>query len=212
MLPGDDVAELEIGILEGFTEPALLIKRFDRGPEGQRLHVEEFNQLLGKPTSAKYDGAHKDMADFIRETPGCLPAENYKLYLRILAGLLLGNTDMHLKNFAMFHTESGLRLTPTYDMVSAAIYDYKTIALAIGGASNLILSRLKPANLARLGEEFKLNNAAMTMAFNKLAKNREAANDAVSEADVGSVSMKNRIIDHMEKRWNGTFALIGKNL
>ncbi len=53
------------------------------------------------------------MADFIRATPGCLPVEIYRLYLRILAGLLLGNTDMHFKNFAMFHTPEGLRLTLT---------------------------------------------------------------------------------------------------
>lgn len=211
LLPGDDVADLSIGVLEGFTETALLVRRFDRDAEGGRLHFEEFNQLLGRPSSAKYDGAYKDMADFIRETPGCLPAETYRLYLRILAGLLLGNTDMHLKNFAMFHTPAGPRLAPTYDMVSAAVYDYKTLALAIGDAANLVIGRLKPANLLRLGADFGLSRAAMTMAFNQIAKNRGAAKDAVAEAAVGPAFMKDKIIDQMEKRWNGTFASIGKN-
>ncbi len=28
-------------------------------------------------------------------------------------------SDIHMKNFAMFHTDSGLRLTPTYDQIAA---------------------------------------------------------------------------------------------
>lgn len=211
LLPDDPVAELHIGGIEGFPEDALLIKRFDR-KDGQRLHFEEFNQLLGKRSDAKYDGAHKDMSDFISQTPGCLIAENYKLYLRILAGLLLGNTDMHLKNFAMFNTPQGLRLTPVYDMVAAAIYDYKTIALTLGGASNLPIGSLKPGNLIRLGEEFQLSPAAIKMAYDQLVKGKDNAKDAIAEAKIGHKFTKDKIIDHVEKRWNGTFALIGQKL
>lgn len=212
LLPDDKVVELRIDTIEGFSEPALLIKRFDRAGIGERIHFEEFNQLLERPSRAKYDGAHKDMADFIRETPGCLPAENYKLYLRILAGLLFGNTDMHFKNFAMFHTPAGLRLTPVYDMVAAAIYDYKTVALTLGGASNLPIGSLKPGNLIRLGEEFHLNKAMIEMAFDQLGKHFEKAKAAVSGAKIGDGIIKDKIIEQMEKRWNGTFSLIGKKL
>ena len=137
LLPEDEVVDLWIDEISGFSEPALIIKRFDRAPNHQRLHFEEFNQLFGQPSKAKYDGAYKDMADFIQETKGCIPVEIYRLYLRIIAGILLGNTDMHLKNFAMFHTPEGLRLTPVYDEIAAAIYQYKTIALAIGGAHDM---------------------------------------------------------------------------
>ena len=77
------------------------------------------------------------MADFLKSSKGCLPAEVYSLYGRILAGFLLGNTDMHLKNFALFSTNMGMRLTPSYDQVSASIYGYKTMALSLGGADNL---------------------------------------------------------------------------
>ena len=91
-------------MIAGLDEPALLIKRFDRGADG-RIHFEEFNQLLMRSSRTKYEGAHKDMAEFILHTEGCLPTQAYLLYRRILAGFLLGNTDMHLKNFAMFHTQ-----------------------------------------------------------------------------------------------------------
>ena len=211
-LPDDQIAEMKMAPIEGFSEPALLIKRFDCEGAGGRIHFEEFNQLLGRPSRAKYDGAHKDMSDFIRMTPACLGAENYKLYLRILTGLLLGNTDMHLKNFAMFHTNAGLRLTPVYDMVAAVIYDYKTIALELGGARDFPIGNLKPENLVRLGEEFQLSKAAVKMAVDHLLKYREDAKDAIGEAKAGNSSIKVKIIDRMEKRWNGTFALIGRKL
>lgn len=212
LLPDDDIVDLRMGKIAGFDDPALIIKRFDRTDDGQRIHFEEFNQLLGLPSAAKYAGSHKSLADFIQQTSGCLPAEIYRLYLRILAGLLLGNTDMHLKNFAMFHTESGLRLTPAYDFVSAALYGYKTIALAIGGSANIPIGDLKARTLIRLGEEFGLPAPAIDMAVSQLGKRLEAAKDAITKSKTGTESLKNEIIEFMGKRWNGTFALIGKVL
>jgi len=215
LLPDDDIVQLGIEEVEGLDEPALLIKRFDRGSEG-RLHFEEFNQLLGRRSRTKYDGAHKDMANFILETDGCLPTQAYLLYRRILTGLLLGNTDMHLKNFAMFHAEGGLRLTPSYDQVAASLYNYKTLALAIAGSKDHPIGDLKGRHLVLLGEEFGLSPAAINMAAEGLAKNTEAAKDAISEAPLGSKDFKDNLIKLMEKRWNGTFqnlgSLIGKAL
>jgi serine/threonine-protein kinase HipA len=212
LLPDDDIVDLRMGKIVGFDNPALIIKRFDRTESGQRIHFEEFNQLLGLPSEAKYDSSHKIMGDFIRETPGGLPAEIYRLYLRILSGLLLGNTDMHLKNFAMFHTDSGLRLTPAYDTVSASLYGYKTIALSIGGNANIPIGDLKAKTLIGLGEEFGLPEQAIKMAADQLEKRKEAAKDAIAESRTGAAGLKDEIINFMEKRWNGTFALIGKAL
>jgi len=194
LMPDDDIVHLHIGELDGFDAPALIIKRFDRTDEGQRIHFEEFNQLLGFPSESKYDGSHKDMAGFIRQIPACLPVEVYRLYRRILAGLLLGNTDMHLKNFAMFHTASGLRLTPAYDIVAAALYGYKTIALSIDGSGNIPIGDLKAKALIRLGEEFELPKAAIKMAVDHLDKQREAAKDAVAESKTGTINFRNQKI------------------
>lgn len=105
LLTKEDIVNFHIGTIEGSSEEALNIKRFDRGSEGERFHFEKFNQLLGIPSRAKYDRAHKDMAAFMRQSKECISTEIYRLYQRILSGILVGNTDMHLKKFAMFHTE-----------------------------------------------------------------------------------------------------------
>ena len=220
LLPSDEVVECDIGGIEGVDGPVLLVKRFDRHradpetapPETERVHFEEFNQLLNQRSNAKYDGAYKDMADFIARTDGCLPAQNYVLFKRVLGGLLLGNMDMHLKNFAMFHTPEGMRLTPSYDQVAAVLYDDTTSALSIAGASGLSVGSLKPRNIVLLGREFGLSSKAIALAVDELAGKREAAKQAVEEGKHGSEGLKNDLIQVMEKRWNGTFDSIGREL
>lgn len=170
LLPNDDVVELMVGEVQGFEEQALIIKRFDRDVQGGRIHFEEFNQLLNLKSSAKYNGSYKDITDFIYNTKSCIPVEGYRVYQRILAGLLLGNTDMNFKNFAMFHTPARFRLTPSYDQVSAVLYQYKTVALAIHNARDVLINKLAPANIIKLGEECNLKPVAIKMAVDALAK------------------------------------------
>ena len=141
-----------------------------------------------------------------------MPTQVYILYRRILAGLLMGNTDMHLKNFAMFHTKDGLRLTQSYDQIAASLYDYKTLALTIPGSKDHPIGDLKSRHLVLLGKEFGLSPAIINMAAMELAKNREAAMDAISDAPIGTKKLRNKLIKLMDKRWNGTFSLIGKAL
>lgn len=211
LLPNDSVVQAHIGCVVGFSSPVLIIKRFDRA-EGKRIHFEEFNSLLNQSSVMKYEGAHKDMADFIEHAGPCLAIERYRLFLRILAGILLGNTDMHLKNFAMFHTPTGLRLTPSYDQVAAVLYDYKTLALRLAGTANLPIEKLKARSIIRLGKEFFLSDDSILMAVHTLEKNLDRAVQAVYAADIGCEELKNTLTQLMRKKWNGIFAFIGQTL
>lgn len=212
-MPDDELVEASLTYIDDLDSEVLLIKRFDRDPSGNRIHFEEFNQLLNLQTKQKYNGAYKDMADFIYQEKSCLPTEVFRLFKRILVGLLLGNTDMHFKNFAMLHTNHGLRLAPNYDQVAAAIYKpYQYVALEFDGAPDRIIGRLKPKNIIALGREFALKDEVIMMAVNEINQRLPAAKDAVSEACDKSLQMQDKIIDFMEKRWRGTFDLIGKRL
>ena len=213
LLPEEPIVEMEIAALGDIAAEALIVRRFDRTPAGCKLHFEEFNQLLGHMSDAKYEGSYEDMAHLIRETPNCVPAEAERLFRRILMCLLLGNTDAHLKNFAMFHTTEGLRLTPCYDLVASAFYgQFDTVALALAGAKNLQLGRLQPKHVVGLGEGYGLPERAIRLAVDDLGKRLEAAKTAVGEAEVGTAGQRDRVIELMEKRWNGTFGSIGRLL
>jgi serine/threonine-protein kinase HipA len=119
---------------------------------------------------------------------------------------------MHFKNFAMFHTRDGLRLTPSYDQVAAALYGYKSVALAIGGARELSWSELKSKSIIRLGEDLGLSHAAIKMAHEHFTKRKEALLDAINEEECGRQRLKDKLIDLVKKRWNGTFSFIGQTL
>jgi serine/threonine-protein kinase HipA len=213
LLPDDDTVEPMIGQVQGIQERALIVPRFDRRPSGAKRHFEEFNQLLDKRSGDdKYEASYDDMAAFIRNTPGCAPADAWRLFRRILICLLTGNTDAHLKNFAMFHTPDGLRLTPAYDLVAAALYpEYRQLALAIGTASNLVLEQVRPKHIVALSEAYGLDAAILADVVQTLEGRREAAKTAVAEAAkrIGQQALGKQLIGFVEKRWNGTFKSIG---
>lgn len=218
LLPNDSIVEMEIATINSINEPALVIKRFDRiisNSKISRLHFEEFNQLLGHHSGRdKYEGSYETMGKFIATTPGCLPAEIDRLYRRILACLLVGNTDAHFKNFAMLHTRDGLRLTPSYDLVAAARYkNFYTIALSIGNASNLDIGALKAKHLIDLGRSFGLNDSLIFNAVNELGKRLDSASQAVAKSKIDcSPKLRETLINIMEKRWKGSFDSIGQLL
>jgi serine/threonine-protein kinase HipA len=211
LLPDDAVAQMKIVRLPAASEDALVITRFDRTRTGKRLHFEEFNQLLGRHSGAdKYDGNYEDMGQFILSSPSCVPAEAYTLLRRIFACLLVGNTDAHFKNFAMFHTPDGLRLTPAYDLVAASYYDrFQTIALALGGARDVAIGSLQAKHLVKLAEGFEVSQGVVSSVVTELGQRLSRALAVLEASAVGSKGLRDKLQRRMEKRWKGSFASIG---
>ena len=214
LLKKDMVAEMTLARLQGVSERALLIKRFDRTEDGRQTHFEEFNQLLGNRSEDKYEACYEHMADFIIQNGDiCLRAECDTLFRRVMACILTGNTDAHLKNFAMEHTESGLRLAPCYDLVATACYPrYQTLALGIGGAKNMRIGSIGPKNIVRLGNLFGLPNRAIMLAVSDFASRLDRAHSGIDVSKKVDQYIKDKLHQQMEKRWNGAFDSIGTYL
>lgn len=214
LLKEDAVAEMTLAPLQGVAERSLLVKRFDRTEDGKQIHFEEFNQLLGNRSEDKYEACYEHMADFIIQNGDiCLRAECDTLFRRVMACILTGNTDAHLKNFAMEHTESGLRLAPFYDLVAAACYpEYQTLALGIERAENMKIGSIGPKNIVRLGKLFGLPDKAVMLAVSDFASRLNKAHGAVDGSKNVGQDIKDKLHQQMEKRWNGTFDSIGTYL
>ncbi len=212
LLPDDDIVKMELTQLAFLKENALIIPRFDRSATGKRLHhFEEFNQLLGHASGdEKYEGSYEEMGQFILNTPLCVPAEANRLLRRILSCFLTGNTDAHFKNFAMFHTNDGLRLTPAYDLVGSSVYpQYQAIALQVCGINNLALGKLKTKHLLKLSKAFGMGKDGLLDAIQTLKSRLPNALTSIEKSSIGSTKLKHRLLEKMEKRWNGSFTLIG---
>jgi serine/threonine-protein kinase HipA len=208
LLRPDPVVVMDVAEVEGVRGPCLLVRRFDRVEGGRKLHFEEFNQLLDRPSEAKYEGSYGEMADFLRANPRAPRADIDLLFRRVLAAILVGNHDAHMKNFGLIYEAGEMRLSPTYDFVAAALFpDFDSqLALRIGeGRNPRHLTGLGPKHLEALARAFGIGKSGLAQAVRDLGGRRDAAAQAVLQAAHGRTAQKNKLIQFMGKRWNGTF-------
>lgn len=93
---------------------ALLVARFDCHRERGRRHMLSMQTLLA--TEDWYQLGYADLADLLRRVSVRPEDDLPALYHQAVFNALIGNTDDHLKNFAMLHADEGWRLTPAYDL------------------------------------------------------------------------------------------------
>lgn len=123
-------------------EYAYITKRIDREITEKEIKLyamEDFCQLSYRLTQDKYKGSYEQCGRIIKKysiTPGLDMSE---LFLRVLGSFVMGNSDMHLKNFSLKETEPGNRqfqLSKAYDMLPVNIImpeDKEQLALTING-------------------------------------------------------------------------------
>ncbi|MBV8751020.1 MAG: HipA domain-containing protein [Candidatus Eremiobacteraeota bacterium] len=112
---------------------AYAIARFDRA-DGGRVHAEDFNQIADQPPAEKYD--HKTSSWIANVVATLCPNDDVDEFVRRLVfGVCVGNSDMHLKNWSLIYPNGrDARLAPLYDFVCTRRYfPNGELALTIGG-------------------------------------------------------------------------------
>ncbi len=101
---------------------ALAIKRFDRLPGGEAIHIEDFAQVFGVYPEKKYDRAsYKNIAEVLWAEDGGSAIEEFTR--RLVFNALIGNGDMHLKNWSLIYPDGRkAEIAPAYDFVSTVAY------------------------------------------------------------------------------------------
>ncbi len=96
------------------------IQRFDR--EGRtRVPLEDFAQLTAESRDTKYDSSMEKVAAVIDQFCTFPAIERVKLFERTLFSFLVGNEDMHLKNFSLITRNQKVELAPAYDFLSTTV-------------------------------------------------------------------------------------------
>jgi len=96
------------------------IRRFDRKGRG-RLPVEDFAQLSGADRDTKYDSSMEKIVAVVDAFCTFPAIERVKLFERTLFSFLIGNEDMHLKNFALITRDGKTEMSPAYDFLNTTI-------------------------------------------------------------------------------------------
>lgn len=106
---------------------AYIVKRYDRGDKGERIHQEDMMQAMGLPNTediSKYKGSYEAIARALSGIPGAGLLESAEFIKRSLLMYFLGNGDFHLKNTSIIYTDSSVpKLSPAYDVVNTALYN-----------------------------------------------------------------------------------------
>lgn len=170
LLGKEEVNEFVLSNVAVLNEHALIVTRFDRKPDGTKLRLEDFAQILSKPRGrdfgGKYDASYEDVASIIKQHSVRPEIDLARFFRRLIVFTLVGNCDAHLKNFSLLETDVGLRLSPAYDIVNTAFYDGfdQNLALSVGGKT-LSLDQVTRATLEDFGKSIGLATRAIEQTF-----------------------------------------------
>ncbi|MDP4188877.1 MAG: HipA domain-containing protein, partial [Bacteroidota bacterium] len=117
------------------------IKRFDRKGQKDKIQVEDFAQLAGMSRETKYNYSMEKLVKLIDNFCTFPAIEKAKLFKGVIFNFLIGNEDMHLKNYSIIVQKDKVELSPAYDLLNATIVlkgNAEEIALPVNGKkSNL---------------------------------------------------------------------------
>lgn len=132
------------------SDLAYITKRVDRIFENddiKMLAMEDFCQLDLRLTQDKYKGSYERCAKIIERYSSRSGLDMTEFYMRLVFSFIIGNSDMHLKNFSLIETKEGSQkyvLSPAYDMLPVNIImpeDQEQFALTMNGKKTNIHRR-----------------------------------------------------------------------
>jgi serine/threonine-protein kinase HipA len=115
-------------------ELCYITKRIDRGPDNTKSHMIDFLQIL--ELSDKYKGTMERLGKKIGDLSENKLLDKLRFFEVTVFNYLIGNNDMHLKNFSMFLSPMGWVLAPFYDLLNVKLIlpkDEDDTALLLGG-------------------------------------------------------------------------------
>ncbi|MBU2721002.1 type II toxin-antitoxin system HipA family toxin, partial [Acidithiobacillus ferridurans] len=153
-------------------KPVLVVERFDRlWQDGvlYRLPQEDTCQALGVSPTRKYqaDGG-PGIVDILAFLNGAVaPREDRLRFMRAqIVFWLLAAIDGHAKNFSVFLTPGGYKLTPLYDVMSASPYPQLSphkikLAMAVGKNRHYRIMDIQSAHFYQTGQAAGLGKQDM---------------------------------------------------
>ena len=136
--------------LERFdAREAIIVVRYDRRPNGHRLHQEDFCQALGLDPQAKYESTNEaaHLGSRLRRVaraaaPRAVDPDGFRsaLLKAVTFNVVIGNADAHSKNYSvMIDRDGSVSLAPIYDAAPVMYLDpaFKGTGHVINGKTSI---------------------------------------------------------------------------
>lgn len=126
-------------------ETVLVVDRFDRTNEGLRIHMEDAAQIFGAIGERKYTMATTEtVIHMVGRFSTDRRFDILEAVRRVVADILLGNGDNHMKNWSFrFPVPGEIRLSPAYDIVPTILFQpHDRMALKFVGTNDFDIVNL----------------------------------------------------------------------
>ncbi len=148
-------------------ELCYITKRIDRTEQNTKIHMIDFHQIL--ELEDKYKGTMENVGKTIGELSVNTLLDKLRFFELTVFNFIIGNNDMHLKNFSMYLSKSGWILSPAYDLLNVKIIipkDNEDTALLLGG-KKMNFSKIY---FDRFAELLDLNKKQINYVYNNIEK------------------------------------------
>lgn len=146
-------------------ELCYITRRIDRKKDNSKIHMIDFLQIL--ELEDKYLGTMELLGKTIGELSVNTLMDKLRFFELTLFNFIIGNNDMHLKNFSMCLSDMGWVLSPAYDLLNVKIIlpkDNEDTALLFGGKKK----NFNKAYFDRFGTVLQLNEKQINSVYKKL--------------------------------------------
>ena len=177
------------GLIQSDGTYAYITKRVDRmvlpDQSIRLLAMEDFCQLTYRLTNDKYQSSYERCAKVIDRWSSQKGLDMAEFFIRIVFSFLVGNSDMHLKNFSLLETAPGSQefmLSPAYDMLPVDIVSNDTEETAL--ALNDKKSNLRKKDFFALAAACHLSSAAAEKMIGNLIKKVDVLISIAEHAEI----------------------------
>jgi serine/threonine-protein kinase HipA len=134
---------------------ALAVRRFDRPPGGEPVHMEDFAQVFGEFPHDKYKRhSYANIAAVLWAEAG--EDAVWEFVRRLVFSVVIGNADMHLKNWSLLYPDRRTpALSPGYDFVATLPY-LPNDALGLSFGDSRSLSEITPDQMRRFADAARI--------------------------------------------------------
>jgi serine/threonine-protein kinase HipA len=171
---------------------ALAVRRFDRLPGGESVHMEDFAQVFGQFPDNNYKfHSYANIASVLWAEAG--DDALWAFVRRLVFSVLIGNADMHLKNWSLLYPDRRMpQLSPGYDFVATLPYlPNDTLALSFGGSRSL--SEITPDQMRRFADTARIPASPLWRIAVETAERTVAAWKTLEQRDVVPKELRDSI-------------------
>lgn len=177
---------------------AYITQRFDR-VKNRKLACEDLCQLTESLTEHKYRGSYEKTGRTIRKYSSQSGLDALTFFELLLLSYLIGNADMHLKNFSLLENmDGGFTLSPAYDLLSTYLVidnEPEQLSLTINGKKN----KIKQTDFDMLAKNLLLNEKQRDNSCKKFINKKTKMEWWVENSFLPN-SQKEKLIDLIDTR------------